>query len=61
VACAQATLVPSEDVESDDDDKLAFDSFGKLQYIYILGRKVKLPRLTIPISVPIIEAKSTDG
>ena len=51
-----------EDIESDDDDdKLAFDSFGKLQYIYILGRKVKLPRLTIPISVPIIEAKSTDG
>lgn len=50
-----------EDAESDDDDKLAFDDTGQLQYSYILGRKVKLLRLTIPISVPIVEAKSTDG
>ncbi|RLN18850.1 hypothetical protein C2845_PM02G39570 [Panicum miliaceum] len=49
-----------EDVESDDDDKLAFDSFGQLQYSYILGRKVKLLGLTIPLSAPVIEAKSTD-
>uniref|UniRef100_K3ZMW7 Uncharacterized protein n=1 Tax=Setaria italica TaxID=4555 RepID=K3ZMW7_SETIT len=49
-----------EDVESGDDDKLAFDHFGRLQYSYHLGRKVKLLDLTIPISVPIIEAKSTD-
>uniref|UniRef100_A0A0E0PTB7 Serine protease n=1 Tax=Oryza rufipogon TaxID=4529 RepID=A0A0E0PTB7_ORYRU len=49
-----------EDAESDDDDKLAFDDTGQLQYSYILGRKVKLLRLTIPISVPIVEAKSTD-
>uniref|UniRef100_I1PZF4 Uncharacterized protein n=1 Tax=Oryza glaberrima TaxID=4538 RepID=I1PZF4_ORYGL len=49
-----------EDAESDDDDKLAFDDIGQLQYSYILGRKVKLLRLTIPISVPIVEAKSTD-
>ena len=50
-----------EDVESDDDDKLAFDHIGQLQYSYILGRKFKLLGLTLPISVPIIEAKSTDG
>jgi hypothetical protein len=50
-----------EDVESDDNDKLAFDSFGQLQCSYILGRKVKLLGLTIPLSAPVIEAKSTDG
>jgi len=51
-----------EDIESDDDDdKLAFDHIGQLQYSYILGRKFKLLGLTLPISVPIIEAKSTDG
>ncbi|CAL5082221.1 unnamed protein product [Urochloa decumbens] len=38
-----------DDVESDDDDKLAFNDFGQLQYSYILGRKVKLPVLTIRI------------
>ena len=37
-----------EDVESDDDDKLAFDDFGQLQYSYFMGRKVKLLGLTIP-------------
>lgn len=31
-----------EEVESDDDDKLAFDDFGRLQYSYFMGRKVKL-------------------
>ncbi|KAG2634582.1 hypothetical protein PVAP13_2NG178100, partial [Panicum virgatum] len=53
-----------EDIESDDDDdddKLAFDHIGQLQYSYILGRKFKLLGLTLPISVPIIEAKSTNG
>ncbi|XP_034568893.1 uncharacterized protein [Setaria viridis] len=33
---------------------------NRLQYSYHLGWKVKLLGLTIPISVPIIEAKSTD-
>ena len=37
-----------EDVESDDDDKLAFDDFGQLQYSYFMGRKVKLLGITIP-------------
>lgn len=37
-----------EDVESDDDDKLAFDDTGRLQYSYFMGRKVEFLALTIP-------------
>ncbi|CAN6218254.1 unnamed protein product, partial [Urochloa humidicola] len=50
-----------EEVESNDDDKLAFDHFGRLRYNYFMGRKAKLLRRTISISLPISEAKSTYG
>jgi hypothetical protein len=50
-----------EDIESDDDDKLASDHTARIQYNYVLGRKYKLRVRSISISVPIMEAKSTDG
>lgn len=37
-----------EDVESDDDDKLAFADMGQLQYNYFMGQKYEFLALTLP-------------